>query len=280
MKHSFFIDSTDGILKVFTTPLPEEPAVKASIYADTMAMSKYEQAISLAKKAAVEVDLEHGPTLHAILGPTIHNVNEYLNRELVPDRIYELLVGEIEIDNRWMQPCVVAKRCLEGKSSPEDRDDWCKNSDGCKLSHFKHFARIKPKVEPLDKRMTSSKSLVQKVDHECEMILMTDVSVYSCDCGKIEVANNLSNRDEPLTYIPEPKKVEESELTRDELNALSSIGVTAKNWYAVSYHKNSYPYAIFESKEYAEAYRDKFSATSIVEPWPMVIKDLRKNTSK
>lgn len=142
MKQSFFIDSTDGILKVFTTPLPEEPAVKASIYADTIAMSKYEQAISLAKKAAVEVDLEHGQTLHAILGPTIHNVNEYLNREWVHDRIYELLVGEIEIDNRWMQPCVEAKRCIEGKSSPEDRDDWCKNSDGCKLSHFKHFARI------------------------------------------------------------------------------------------------------------------------------------------
>lgn len=79
-----------------------------------------------------------------------------------------------------------------------------------------------------------------------------------------------------IARIAAPKKEEESELTQDELNALSSVGIIAKNWYAVSYSKNQMPFAIFESIEYAKLYRDKFSSTSIVEPWPMVIKDLRK----
>lgn len=71
-----------------------------------------------------------------------------------------------------------------------------------------------------------------------------------------------------------------TELDEGELSALKSIGVIAANWYAVSYDINQMPFAIFASKEYAEAYRDKFSATSIVEAWPMIIKDLRKGRIK
>jgi hypothetical protein len=67
-----------------------------------------------------------------------------------------------------------------------------------------------------------------------------------------------------------------TEMDEDELNALKSVGIIAANWYAVSYEGNQMPYAIFSSKEYAEAYRNQFSATSIIEPWPMIVKDLRK----
>lgn len=107
-----------------------------------------------------------------------------------------------------------------------------------------------------------------------EKIEVYDMEFTSCEhcisCLLIPNCTTLAAR------IVAPKKEEESELTQDELNALSSVGIIAKNWYAVSYSKNQTPFAIFESIEYARAYRDKFSATSIVEPWPMVIKDLRK----
>lgn len=113
---------------------------------------------------------------------------------------------------------------------------------------------------------------IQKVKYSCNHNLMDGeiICPHSAEefpdcCGMNKVVARII-----------PKKAEESELSTDELNALSSIGVVAKNWYAVSYSGNSMPYAIFDNKECAEAYRDKFSATSIVEPWPMVIKDLRK----
>jgi hypothetical protein len=64
-------------------------------------------------------------------------------------------------------------------------------------------------------------------------------------------------------------------LTNEEVDALKSVGVIAENWYAVSYANTQKPIAIFCNEDYAKAYRDKFSATSIVEPWPMVIKDYR-----
>lgn len=65
-------------------------------------------------------------------------------------------------------------------------------------------------------------------------------------------------------------------LNSEELEALKSIGVVAENWFAVCYNGNTKPFALFDSEEHAKAYRDRFSATSIVEPWPMVIKDYRK----
>lgn len=65
-------------------------------------------------------------------------------------------------------------------------------------------------------------------------------------------------------------------LTEGELKALKKIGVIAANWYAVTYDETQMPFAIFENEPHAIAYRDKFSATSIVEPWPMIIKDMRK----
>ena len=65
-------------------------------------------------------------------------------------------------------------------------------------------------------------------------------------------------------------------LTLEELESLKSIGVIAENWYAVTHDENQMPFAIFNNEQYANSYRDQFSATSIIEPWPMVIKDYRK----
>lgn len=65
-------------------------------------------------------------------------------------------------------------------------------------------------------------------------------------------------------------------LTEGELKALKKIGVIAENWYAVQYDETQMPFALFASYEHAKAYRDKFIATAIVEPWPMVVKDYRK----
>lgn len=65
-------------------------------------------------------------------------------------------------------------------------------------------------------------------------------------------------------------------LNKDELDSLKSFGVIAQNWYAVCYDKNSMPIAIFQNEDHAKMYRNQFSATSIIEPWPMVIKDYRK----
>lgn len=66
------------------------------------------------------------------------------------------------------------------------------------------------------------------------------------------------------------------ELNTEELRALESVGKKAENWYAVMYNENSMPFALFATKEYAEAYRDQFSATSIVEAWPMIVRDYGK----
>lgn len=66
------------------------------------------------------------------------------------------------------------------------------------------------------------------------------------------------------------------ELNTEELRALESVGKKAENWYAVMYNENSMPIAIFSTKEYAEAYRNQFSSTSIIEPWPMIIRDYSK----
>jgi hypothetical protein len=70
------------------------------------------------------------------------------------------------------------------------------------------------------------------------------------------------------------------QLTTEELKALKSVGVIAENWYAVQYDETQMPFAIFDNEPHAIAYRDKFSATSIIEPWPMIIKDIRKPTLK
>lgn len=63
------------------------------------------------------------------------------------------------------------------------------------------------------------------------------------------------------------------ELTQEEINALASVGKVGQNWYAVMHDTNSMPFAIFQNKEYAEAYTNQFCRTAIVEPWPMIIKD-------
>ena len=65
-------------------------------------------------------------------------------------------------------------------------------------------------------------------------------------------------------------------LSEKEIEELKTVGVIAENWYAVTYNKNSKPFAIFHTKDYAEAYKDRYCATAIVEPWPMIIKDVRK----
>lgn len=68
------------------------------------------------------------------------------------------------------------------------------------------------------------------------------------------------------------------ELSDEDVKALESVGKKAQNWYAVMYHENGTPYAIFAKKEYAEAYRDQFSATSIIEAWPMLVSDYGKQS--
>lgn len=64
-------------------------------------------------------------------------------------------------------------------------------------------------------------------------------------------------------------------LSEEEIKELKTIGIVAENWFAVCYDKNSKPIALFSEEDYAKAYRDQFTATSIIEPWPMTIKDYR-----
>lgn len=66
------------------------------------------------------------------------------------------------------------------------------------------------------------------------------------------------------------------ELNTEHIRALAAVGKKAENWYAVMYNENSMPLAIFSTKEYAEAYRNHFIATAMIEPWPMIIRDYGK----
>lgn len=65
-------------------------------------------------------------------------------------------------------------------------------------------------------------------------------------------------------------------LSQEEINALASIGKIAQNWWAVTYDKNTTPFAFFNSEEYATTYRDQFCKTAVIEPWPMIVKDMSK----
>ena len=67
-------------------------------------------------------------------------------------------------------------------------------------------------------------------------------------------------------------------LTLEELEALKSVGIIAVNWFAVTYDETQMPFGLFNNEQHAKAYRDQYSVTSIIEPWPLIIKDYRKKT--
>lgn len=212
---------------------------------------KYEEAIKLAKAESIPFsDLDsayiRGRIIiqnHIIIHPNGLNVTPKLNEGLYP----------LELDAD-IQKVKVFERASQ---TPENL-----NRDNPIAGYMKFVARIIPKKAEL----ISERNWDEDFEHEN--------GKYHCLCTKCD-RTFLGHKRRSVCKICS-QKAEESGLSADELNALSSIGVVAKNWYAVSYSSNSMPYAIFDNKECAEAYRDKFSATSIVEPWPMVIKDLRK----
>lgn len=69
-------------------------------------------------------------------------------------------------------------------------------------------------------------------------------------------------------------------LSDGEIKSLKTIGVIAENWWAVTHDETQMPFAIFQNEEHAKAYKHQFSRTSIVEPWPMIVKDVRKGLLK
>lgn len=59
-------------------------------------------------------------------------------------------------------------------------------------------------------------------------------------------------------------------------DVIKRVGIIAENWHAVTYDETQMPFALFSTFENAKAYRDRFIATALIEPWPMIIKDFRK----
>ena len=68
-------------------------------------------------------------------------------------------------------------------------------------------------------------------------------------------------------------------LTHEEIEGLKTVGIIAENWHAVIYPNARVPVAIFREESDAVAYRDQFTATSLIETWPMKIRDIGKTLS-
>lgn len=185
MKPEHFIYKSDGLY--YMQNVPEKPDFKKlkldklygdykffSGYKDSDVLNQYNEALERAKSEAVKVEsLDDREAIGYLI---LLKYNETKEGEIYTINMEEKIeVVEVPADSGFPH--------IDSTSYPT----------------FRKIARIEaPKNEP---------------DHECTMDLMTDVCVYSCECGKIEVASNLSYHDKPKTYIPEsaPKKEEESE---------------------------------------------------------------------
>lgn len=66
-------------------------------------------------------------------------------------------------------------------------------------------------------------------------------------------------------------KAQNTKLTEKQIEELKSTLVIAENWFAVCYSLDSTPIALFSEEQHAIAYRDYFTATSIVKPWAVVL---------
>jgi hypothetical protein len=66
------------------------------------------------------------------------------------------------------------------------------------------------------------------------------------------------------------------ELTKEELAAFKTVGIIAENWFAILPSKGRVPIAIFNNDKSANDWMMLKCPNAIMEPWPMIIKDLRK----
>lgn len=193
MKPEHFIYKSDGLY--YIPNMPEKRLIGGSTYdsiADASTYNalkwEYEQALERAKSEAIPFN-DYFIGLRRIL----HSMNISCgegNEDLVRVAKSHLKEGEIYTIN------------MEEKIEVYDMElTSCEHCISCQLI---------PNCTTLAARIAAPKN---ESDHECTMDLMTDVCVYSCECGKIEVASNLSYHDKPKRYIPEssPKKEEESE---------------------------------------------------------------------
>ncbi len=62
-------------------------------------------------------------------------------------------------------------------------------------------------------------------------------------------------------------------LTQEEITAAKDNGITLKQFWAVVNEYGELPMAVFEYEEWAEKWRDKMSATSLIEPYALQIKN-------
>lgn len=62
------------------------------------------------------------------------------------------------------------------------------------------------------------------------------------------------------------------QFTREEIKALKNVGLKGENWYAVIAEGADTPYAIFQRESWAADWKEKYSRTAKIEPWPMIIR--------
>lgn len=61
-------------------------------------------------------------------------------------------------------------------------------------------------------------------------------------------------------------------LTNEEICAMKKAGIKGENWYAVIAEGADTPYAIFQRESWAAEWKEKYSRTAKIEPWPMIIR--------
>lgn len=137
MKPEHFLYKSDGLYYI-----PNIPDKCYYYYRDERTQTEefdhksYNEALERAKAEAVKVkDFELEVLVPNHHYPTVENTIYTINME-----------EKIEIYTQYINPCVPEKRCLKGKTSLSDREDWCKRN--CELAGMERFARIaEPKKE-------------------------------------------------------------------------------------------------------------------------------------
>lgn len=172
---SFFIDSTDGILKVFTTSVPEEPKLMFTPFERYAQLRlEYEQALELAKKEAVEVEGQRvqssGTMIHqtylqwVISTPSIHD-GEFVS--MIPDKIYTINMEEK----------------IEKFDSPVRSCEFCTN--GC--HHIPECTTIKARI--ISKKV-EVKSSLQEENEKLRKVLSAIVDATEDKGGQFRAWHN------------------------------------------------------------------------------------------
>lgn len=200
MKQSFFIDSTDGKLKwIQKLPTVEEftttHGYNSGKIFESFHEDMYNREIELVKKSAVEVDLSHTSTRHAVIGPTVHNTSEYLKRQWDKDKVYTINMEEEIVKQHQYYSSEKYYHDASWVDCPEDSYEIIK-----KYGKVRVVARIIPKKAEESRPVKEALFNRKQIESIME-ILYNSIQEHGYDQEKIIYADDLKDIKEKLLLL-------------------------------------------------------------------------------